>query len=564
MLLGAPAVQAYDYYEIVPSGTTTTAGTGFTVDIFARHAFNGSTDTNYDGTATLDPGSGAGTFAPTGPVAFSNGIASGVSVTITAAGGHDLVVSDTATTISSWAGYARINPGNAAGFIILRQSPEIQQLHTPGVAPGYSTPYPLGVTVTAGVPCAVTVHVVDQHYNTVPGLSGNIYLDDSLYNGGVVPTVRSTTTGIAEFMWTPNPAGEGQITFEISGNGDYAGLAASWINRWNYVTIQDTFYIWIDAPSTPVTAGVPFPVTVTVSTSNVTRIPTGGANSYEFRLEPMLPGLPPTDGRGTLSPAQIAIGDQGYDGKGLGLVQYTTAEQIYLNPIVTAPSNPKQIEVAFSQILTVQAGAPVTLQASVSPASIQANHQATITARVEDAYANPVPDVPVQFIKFAGSADATVAPTHNTTNASGTATSTFTGGVINEAAGVSVVASALREPLWIDVSVASPDGNIMVNYPNPFNPHQRTTSINYFLKAESDVEIWIHDAFGRLVFYRKLAKGEGSGNFAEATRAGGANFNWDGRNGEGRIVANGIYLVKVKARNEQAVQEFERRVGVLK
>ncbi len=158
------------------------------------------------------------------------------------------------------------------------------------------------------------------------------------------------------------------------------------------------------------------------------------------------------------------------------------------------------------------------------------------------------------------------------TDAYGNAFTDYTGGIINETA--TIRARAWHPTLGYDyangsatvqVSVAAAEPGASVNFPNPFNPAQgQTTAINYYLDQASDVEFRIYDPFGRLVLSKDL-KTDGTDDVSRnATAAGGNTFLWDGRNGENRVVANVIYLFKLKARGGGTTQEFTRRVGVKK
>jgi len=68
----------------------------------------------------------------------------------------------------------------------------------------------------------------------------------------------------------------------------------------------------------------------------------------------------------------------------------------------------------------------------------------------------------------------------------------------------------------------------IVAFPNPFNPNGGKPAI-IRVKDSKVREVWIYDYFGNLV--RKLHK-----------ESAGHDFFWDGRNGKGKIVANGGYL----------------------
>ncbi len=72
------------------------------------------------------------------------------------------------------------------------------------------------------------------------------------------------------------------------------------------------------------------------------------------------------------------------------------------------------------------------------------------------------------------------------------------------------------------------------NYPNPFNP---TTELRYQLPEESDVEIVVLDATGRLV--KTLVKGKMS--------AGQHSVTWDGRDERGQMLGSGMYFAKMVA-----------------
>jgi hypothetical protein len=71
------------------------------------------------------------------------------------------------------------------------------------------------------------------------------------------------------------------------------------------------------------------------------------------------------------------------------------------------------------------------------------------------------------------------------------------------------------------------------NSPNPFTPETRIT---YSVGRDTNVELTVYDVTGRLV--TTLASGE--------AQAGKHSASWDGRDSEGRTVASGIYLYRLK------------------
>jgi len=70
------------------------------------------------------------------------------------------------------------------------------------------------------------------------------------------------------------------------------------------------------------------------------------------------------------------------------------------------------------------------------------------------------------------------------------------------------------------------------NYPNPFNPLKENTKIRFTLNKSSNVTINIYDFFGHHV--RTLECGSLNIGINEVV--------WDGKNGDGQIVADGAYL----------------------
>ncbi|MBT4502494.1 MAG: T9SS type A sorting domain-containing protein [Gemmatimonadetes bacterium] len=78
------------------------------------------------------------------------------------------------------------------------------------------------------------------------------------------------------------------------------------------------------------------------------------------------------------------------------------------------------------------------------------------------------------------------------------------------------------------------------NFPNPFNP---STTILYQLDTSAQVELVLFDILGQEV--RRLVK---------ATQpAGNYSVYWDGRSGNGQILASGIYFYRLKVRSGEGV-----------
>jgi len=114
------------------------------------------------------------------------------------------------------------------------------------------------------------------------------------------------------------------------------------------------------------------------------------------------------------------------------------------------------------------------------------------------------------------------------------------GGIVKEALyldDVKLVAAQLPEPTVVEASegMALPSGYALSqNYPNPFNS---STSICFTLPTNADVELSIFNLAGQQV--ATLVEG--------VREAGTYTVRWDGRDDEGRELASGVYLYRLRA-----------------
>ncbi|MFA4844227.1 MAG: FlgD immunoglobulin-like domain containing protein [Candidatus Margulisiibacteriota bacterium] len=101
----------------------------------------------------------------------------------------------------------------------------------------------------------------------------------------------------------------------------------------------------------------------------------------------------------------------------------------------------------------------------------------------------------------------------------------------------------------------------ITNYPNPFSPNRETTKIRYKLGADADeVKIRIYDITGSLVIEKDgTTNGEASSIWSKYN-----DIEWDGRNGRGDLVMNGIYPYEVVARLGDRSVSGRGKIAVLK
>ncbi|MBI5078657.1 Ig-like domain repeat protein, partial [Candidatus Saganbacteria bacterium] len=101
----------------------------------------------------------------------------------------------------------------------------------------------------------------------------------------------------------------------------------------------------------------------------------------------------------------------------------------------------------------------------------------------------------------------------------------------------------------------------VINYPNPFNPNLEKTKIRYRLGADADeVKIFIYDLTGSPVTtLAGTTRGEGADIWSKYN-----DVEWDGRNGCGDVVVNGIYPFAVIARLGDKTVRGRGKIAVLK
>lgn len=100
-----------------------------------------------------------------------------------------------------------------------------------------------------------------------------------------------------------------------------------------------------------------------------------------------------------------------------------------------------------------------------------------------------------------------------------------------------------------DIAIEETDGNLpsrfslSQNYPNPFNP---STRIDFAIPDRCEVNLTVYDMLGRTVI-ELIDKPMGAGNYT-MTR--------DGRNNAGETISSGIYLYRLRAGADEAVNKM--------
>jgi hypothetical protein len=92
------------------------------------------------------------------------------------------------------------------------------------------------------------------------------------------------------------------------------------------------------------------------------------------------------------------------------------------------------------------------------------------------------------------------------------------------------------------------------NYPNPFRAGTQSTRIAYFLQSAASVSVQIYAMTGELVWEEAIPAGD------PRAQAGPQETLWDGRNGKGEVVRNGVYVCVLSAGS----QSTKFRIAVAK
>jgi len=104
--------------------------------------------------------------------------------------------------------------------------------------------------------------------------------------------------------------------------------------------------------------------------------------------------------------------------------------------------------------------------------------------------------------------------------------------------------------LFIESDLAFVPGSTAANYPNPFRAGSEVTHIQYDLSSAAQVDIWIYTVSGQGVWSFQAAAGSPGG------RAGPNTVDWDGRNGSGNVVMDGVYVARLRTAGTEATMKI--------
>lgn len=242
---------------------------------------------------------------------------------------------------------------------------------------------------------------------------------------------------------------------------------------------------------------------------------------------------------------------------------YTFAEPIVLLARDDAGNDP-----ALTEVLTVTPGVPAAIRLTSDPTWLRGNKTAVLSARIVDAYENGVPERPVLFSLVESVRDmikcpdgGTLAQIDTLTDATGTAHAEYLSPRCPEDATFRAVSDTLSTELTVRTAFLDPNarGGTVTSYPNPFHPNESPTTIAYVLGDKASVTLKLYTLSGDLVLSKLFASNDVGG------RAGLNEYVWDGRNGDGAMVASGGYVLVLTAQGEgETIHVMRRKIAVVR
>jgi hypothetical protein len=384
-----------------------------------------------------------------------------------------------------------------------------------------------------------TVLATDQWWNPVGGVSDVVHIssddplatlppDQAMVDGRADVTVRLARGGYDQISVTDvtNPAKTGSFT--------------------QVRAITSGFHL--EAAVTPSSARAGEPFTLTVKVTNDAGSVIQEINSF-VTLEVQNASTRQA-GRGTLLTTQFQL----LQGQRTVSQTYTFVEPILIIARDDAGNAP-----ATSNAITINPGVPATIQFTSAPPWVGGNKHALLRAHLVDAFDNAVPGEVMVFSHLSG--NGTLTPIDSLTDAVGDATADFLS--VREpsidrlrASSNGLVADLDLQTAFVDPNAA---GGTMTNYPNPFHPPSQGTTLAWKLDDNANVTLRIFTLNGVLVLRQ---------TFDRAMPGGSVGLNewvWDGRNGDGTLVASGGYTALVEAQGTgETLHVIRRRMAVVR
>ncbi len=410
------------------------------------------------------------------------------------------------------------------------------QSPAPGTATGRT-----GTAIDQSINYAFTLTVLatDQWWNPVQGPTDVVHIRCADPLAQVAPD-QALVNGRAEMSLRLATGGYQQVTVSDITNPSKSG------STMQVRAISSGFHLVAAVTPATVRAGDPFTLTVSV-TNDAGAIISEINSSVTVEVQNANSHAP---GRGILATPTFQL----LGGQRVLTETYTASEPIILVAHDDAGNAP-----ATSNPIAITPGPPTAVRLASSPAWAGGNKHATLTARVVDAYENGVPDRPVTFTVLSGNGQVT--PSDSTSDENGNVRADFLSPRQPEHDRIRATSGSFTQDLDLQVAFVDPaaTGGYVTNYPNPFHPPTQGTTVAYKLADRARVTMRIYTQQGDLVLQKVFERDAAGG------MSGLNEFVWDGRNGDGNLVASGGYIAFIEAQGSgETLHQMRRKIAVVR
>lgn len=406
----------------------------------------------------------------------------------------------------------------------------------PGTASGRG-----GVATDQSINYAFTVTVLatDNWFNPIGGVTDMVRItsDDPL---ATLPPNQALVDGRAEMSMRLARGGYNQITASDVTN------PAKPSSSTQVKAISSGFHL--EAAITPDSARAGEPFTLTVKVTNDAGSVIQEINSF-VTIE-VQNASSRGSGRGTLLTTQFQL----LQGQRSVSETYT-----FVEPIIVIARDDAGNAPATSNAINIRPGAPAAIQLVSNPSWVGGNKHADLSARLVDAFDNGVPNRPMVFQHLTG--QGAIGATDSLTDVDGVAHADFLSGRQPGQDHIRASVGAIVADLDLTTAFVDPNaqGGHFTNYPNPFHPPTEGTTLAWKLDDFAEVTLRIFTQSGDLVLRQVFPRNSPGG------MAGLNEWKWDGRNGNGQVVASGGYVALIEAAGTGETQYvIRRRVAVVR
>jgi predicted RNA-binding protein with TRAM domain len=385
----------------------------------------------------------------------------------------------------------------------------------------------------------VRVHATDRWWNTVTGTADLISLacTDPM---AVYPENFSLLDGYAEVQVKLSSAGYQLVTLTNLNNTEMPPAHTQ------MRAIESGFHIEAQVQPAQVVAGEPFTLSVRI-VNDAGAVMADVNGSVEVSV---INSVTQEPGEGELLNGSFQV----LQGVRSISQTYTRSE-----PVVLVVSSPQTGTPGRTNVLTVVPGAPASLDFHETASWVGGRRTTDVTAKVSDSLGNGVPGMPVFFELAHGGGLLDIV--NEVTDEQGLALARYTGADVSGSGLIQVAAAGFTTSMMIMTSLMDPgsSGGTISNYPNPFHPDEGSTTVSYVLSRNSSVTLRLFTLSGTLVLQRRYEPGTVGGS------QGINEIEWDGRNGEGDLVASGGYILYVEAQDQgETIHQIRRRIAVVR